>query len=68
MAQESQHRRELKKRIAKDRHDRVIAAGGRSLCLLLQPEATEALAGIMRRDGETATAVISRLLIRENKC
>ncbi len=69
MAQkESPQRRELKKRIARERQRRIVEAGGRRLYLLLQPAATHALAALMERDGETATDVISRLLINENRC
>lgn len=44
----------------------VVKNGGRLLQLLLQPDAAEALESITKKTSESATSIISRLLIDES--
>lgn len=52
-----------RRRNAARRHERVIAAGGRQINMLLEPKPTKALARLMKWTGLPATQVISRLLV-----
>lgn len=56
------HSRALRAKTAAARTRTVVEAGGWRLALLLQPDAAAALRAEMARTGESATAVISRLL------
>lgn len=56
------HSRRLRAEASARRGKAVQAAGGRRLYLILQPDAACALKKRMAETGETATAVISRLL------
>lgn len=54
-------------RNATKRRREVLAAGGRRLELLLQPEAAQALERVQNETGETALDAVSRLLLAELK-
>lgn len=56
------HSRALRAATAAARSRDVVSAGGWRLTLLLQPDTAARLRAEMARTGETATAVISRLL------
>mgnify|MGYP000881387764 CR=1 FL=1 len=62
----TEHSKKLRQETADRRAEEVIAAGGWRLRLLLQPDAAQALRDEMTRTGETATAIIGRLLIKKN--
>lgn len=53
-----------RRRLARERRERVLADGGRRLELLLLPDAAKALGTLERDTGETATTVISDLLLQ----
>lgn len=57
------HSRALRAATAAARTRDVVSAGGWRLHLLLQPATAAALRAEMARTGETATSVISRLLL-----
>lgn len=59
------HSRRLRAATAAQRGKDVQAAGGRRMYLILQPDAAAALKLQMAETGETATAVISRLLLSD---
>jgi len=61
----TEHTRKLRQDTANRRAEEVIAAGGWRLRLLLQPDAAKALREEMQRTGETATAIISELLLQK---
>lgn len=48
------------------RRTRIIAAGGSQLALLIGKDATQALAAIVARTGETKTQIVERLLIGDS--
>jgi len=56
------HSRRLRAATAAARSRTIVAAGGWRLTVLLPPGTAAALRAEMARTGETATAVISRLL------
>lgn len=60
----TEHSRRLRAETADQRAASVIDAGGWRLRVLLQPEPAAALRAEMERTGETATAIISRLLLK----
>lgn len=55
---------EARRRHAKERRTRVLKEGGRRLELLLEADAAQALDELLQARGETATAVISRLVLQ----
>lgn len=57
------HSRKLRAETAKRRAEEVITAGGWRLSLLLQPNAAAVLRAEMQRTGESATAILSQLLL-----
>lgn len=63
---DAEHSRRLRQDTAARRAKAIISAGGWQLKLLLQPDAAHALRDEMARTGETATAVISRLLMKKS--
>lgn len=54
------------KRAVKAHTDRLKAAGGARLTVLLQPEAVRALDAICKRDGVSRTVAVNRLLLKED--
>lgn len=54
-----------RRRNAAERRKRVIAEGGRRVELLLLPDAARALERLERITGDTATAVVSGLLLKD---
>lgn len=52
---------------ARERRDRILAEGGRRLEILLLGDATAALDKLEKRSGDTATGVISGLLLQAAK-
>lgn len=63
-AQETSRTMETRRRHAKERRTRVLNEGGRRLELLLEADAAQALDDLRQANGETATAVVSRLLLQ----
>jgi len=59
------HSRRLRAATAAARSRDVVSAGGWRIPLLLQPATAARLRAEMARTGETATAVISRLLAKK---
>lgn len=59
------HTRKLRQDTANRRAEEIIAAGGWRLRLLLQPDAAQSLRDEMHLTGETATAIISKLLLQK---
>lgn len=49
---------------ARDRRERVLAEGGRRIEVLLLPDAAAALTALEEGSGDTATTIITGLLIR----
>ncbi len=61
----TEHSRELRKKTSKQRVQRVIEAGGLRMLLILEKPAAQALRDEMQHAGESATAVITRMLLQE---
>lgn len=59
------HTRKLRQDTANRRAEEIIGAGGWRLRLLLQPDAAQSLRDEMQRTGETATAIISKLILQK---